>query len=655
MSTQSEPAPSAEADPPTRRASLPSRTGQGPDHEPPQDDSSDLSFPFSTWLRAAPDRPVLAAGYGLVLVQLLLRGWVKLGGWFVGDDFSFMGRAFSLPFDLHYLTEGWHGHFMPGAFAQVRVFMALWPFEYVPVALFDLALQALTSVLMLRLLVNLFGARHEILLPMAFYVLTPMTLPAFLWWAAGLNQLWGQLAMVFMLLAHLRYHRAGRLRDGLLGVAAMVFGLLFSEKLLLMAPVVAAMTLFWFTPGRPLPRLMTALQSHKAVWAAYGTVVVGYVLFYRMTVPAPLRNSDNWTVTVQTIGTGLVDAVVPAVFGGPFTWHPMDFGGIADPQRGLVIVLLMAVALIIWISVWRAARASFGWIVVFGYHVINAAILGATRASWVGAVAGTEYRYHTDLAVIIATFAPMAFLPLLPGAQRGVVQKLRPRRPAQLTVPFSPGVTGAMVTLLTISCTISTMAYDPLWRGNRERPFFENVARDLRSVDHPITVNDYQMLPLFGYTETYRLLRGFTPVPDVLRPGASAERVFLPDPEGNLRLGKVEGFRNKEGPEPGCGYRLGSKPTNVPLDLKTMDWAWTARINYVATYPNEISVTAGKVTTKLPIKAGAHSVFVIAQGAIDKVSFSAVPFGTICVDDIEVGNLVPTPGTSPESVDGPGT
>lgn len=623
-----------------------------PDVDQEQGTDDPISFPFQDWLSAHAGRPVWAAGFTLILVQATVRAWVKFGGWFTGDDFSFLGRAFTMPtWSTQYLLEGWNGHFMPGAFIQVKVLETLWPFDYTPVALFDLVLQAVISLLVLRLLVELFGPRFEVLIPFTFFVLTPMTLPAFLWWAAAVNQLWGQLAMVLMLLAHLRYHRTGLLRWGLAGVAAMVGGLLFSEKLLLMAPVMAAFTFLWFTPGPPLRRLRLALRTNAWLWTAYAFVVVTYLVYYRLAVPAPLGKPDPFIVTVQTIGTGLVQAVIPAVFGGPFTWLQINIGGIAQPPLAVVVGMTLLAAMIVWVSVWRNARAVFGWWVVGGYLVINAAILGATRATYVGPNIGAEYRYHTDLAMIIAIFGTMAFLPLVGPVRHGTYQRLRPRHPGVAAWHLGPGIVGAVVCALAVGSITSTLTYDPFWRSNTKKTFYGNVERSIASVDHPITIADFPA-EFLTYTESWRLFSAYVPQPTFMTRGTSAPVVFLPDPEGNLRAGTVEGFHSAPGPEANCGWRVAQNQVTVPLDAQTMAWLWTVRMSYIATYANDITVTAGTITSQVHLEPGPNTVYFLAEGDIDRVEISGLVFGSMCTDDIEVGFLSPQAGSTPRSVDG---
>src|SRR5690349_15327637 len=70
-------------------------------------------------VRAGRASVVLPVAAVLVLGQLVLRGWAAAGGFYLLDDFVFIDRAVSLPFDLR-IFEAYNGHVMPGSFALVE-------------------------------------------------------------------------------------------------------------------------------------------------------------------------------------------------------------------------------------------------------------------------------------------------------------------------------------------------------------------------------------------------------------------------------------------------------------------------------------------------------------------------------------------------------
>lgn len=622
-----------------------------------------LYTPFRR-LGASPEQVVMLLGYGLVLYQAVLRGWSKFGGWFLIDDLSFVGRSLNQDhWSADYLLEGWHGHLMPGSFVLVNVLTDLAPWDYVPVALVDLAGQVILSLLVLRLLTNLFGRRPAVLLPFTIFVVSPITLPAFLWWAASLNQLWGQIAMSVMLLAHLRYHRTGRTRAGLAGVTALVAGLLFSEKVILMVPVLFLLSLFWFTPGPPRARLRLALSRSKTVWAGYAIVSLAYVALYASTARSPETAKSSLTIAIETAGTGLVRAVLPGVIGGPLTWTPIDTGGIAAPADWLVVLAMLLVLLTVAFSIYRSARAVFGWVVVAAYIAVNAALLGLTRATFTGPLIGSELRYHTDELLIVVVFGALTLLPVVGDFAIGPFQSLVPRRPGPtMAFQWPPEaarrievlLTGALATLVLVLSTLSTIRFDALWRANAAHDYFAAVQHDLARSTDPVTIADVAVpaavqYPLaFPLNLTSFLFAGLEPSPRFLRDGEPAQDDFyVPDEQGHLRIAQIEGYASQPGPEQGCGYRVDRDPVSIPLEGTTVNWLWTARIGYLASLDADAVVTMGDTTTPVHITAGAHTLYVVGQGAIGEVTISDLTYGTLCTDDVEVGFTNPVPGTGP--------
>jgi hypothetical protein len=618
-----------------------------------------LYTPFRR-LGGSPGRVVMLVGYGLIVGQAVLRGWSKFGGWFVIDDLAFVGRAQTMdPWSLEYLFEGWNGHLMPGAFVLVNILTDLAPWDYVPVALVDLAGQALLGVLVLRLLSGLFGKRPAILVPFTIFVMSPMTLPAFLWWAASLNQLWGQIAMALVLLAHVHYHRTGRMRYGLAGVLALLGGLLFSEKVVLMVPVVFLLSLLWFTPGPPIARVRLVLRRSRLVWVAYAVTAVGYGVLYVLTARTPGTEDSSLTIAVETAGTGLVRAVLPGLLGGPLTWNQVGAGGVAAPADGLVVLSMVTAVLVVAWSVYRNARAVFGWIVILGYIAVNSMLLGVTRATIIGPLIGAEYRYHTDELLIIVVFGSLTLLPVVGDFVLGPFQRLVPRRGA--TAPAADPdrgrevmATAVVASLVLVMSTLSTVRFDPLWRSDVGRDYFATVEGDLARVGGPVTLADVavpagvQNALMFPMNMTSFLFAGLTPTPRFLQLGHPAEDAFyVPDEEGNLLLGTIDGFTNTPGPVEGCGWQVERDPVSVPLDLTTVNWIWTARISYLASLDADAVVSMGETTTPVHISAGSHTLYVVGQGAIGEVTISDLTYGTLCTDDVEVGFTNALPGTGP--------
>lgn len=635
--------------------------------DPDEDLEAPLYLPFKTWLDAKPGRYVLVTAAALIAVQAVVRGYIKLGGWYMYDDFSFMGRAASLPlWSSEYLLKGWNGHLMPGAFVLVRVLTDLAPVDYRLVAATDLALQAVAGILVYKLLAAMFGRRPAILVPLSLYLFSAITLPAFLWWAAALNQVPGQIAMAAVLLCQVKYHRTGATRYGILGAAAALGGLLFSEKVLLVIPCAGLLTLLWFTGGPPVRRVRRALSEHWRVWLAYLVVVVPYLTFYAVHVEAPTSGATRSTIVVQTVGNALTHAVLPGLFGGPFHWLRLGVGGIADPSDGIVVGSAIAAALILALSIVRRSRASFAWFVVAGYWLANALLLGITRASIVGPIIGREYRYSTDVCLIVAVFGSLAFLSLQGDFAKGEVQRLRPRtslpgpgpssgevNPVGRVIPTERLLATTLCSALIVASLTSTLRFDTVWRNEESHRFFDTLRTDIRRAGHPVTIADLPFPvtalpePLGAAVSTATFLPALRPHPRILREGDAVERLFTLDDQGHLRAAYIDGYANVAGPEGDCGYKVQGSPVTVPLDGTTFPWGWGVRVGYLASAEADTTITAGSVVTKVHILPGVHQLFVMGAGAMHEVGIGGLSSGSLCTNDVAVGSIKPLPGTQP--------
>jgi hypothetical protein len=271
--------------------------------------------------RAGTNRWVSRVAVTIGLLALGTRAWVAWRGYYYLDDFVFMAKAVeNHPFDPHYLLEPYNSHLMPGSYLWVWALTHALPFDYGAVVVTTMLLQAALAVLFYSLLRGLFGSTPLVLVPFAVFVLSPVTLPATLWWAAAVNQVPQQLAMVAVLLAHTAYLRTGRLRHGLAGPLALVGGLLFSEKTLLVVPLVAALTLLFFTQGTAWQRVLRGVRRHLTLWLAYAAVAVPYAAYYLIAVPSPARHPGQGAGIVQLVMESFGRAVLPGLLGGPWTW-----------------------------------------------------------------------------------------------------------------------------------------------------------------------------------------------------------------------------------------------------------------------------------------------------------------------------------------------
>ena len=614
---------------------------------------------------AGTNRWVSRVAVAIGLLALATRGWVAWRGYYYLDDFTFMAKAVEHhPLDPHYLLEPYNSHLMPGAYLWVWALTHALPFNYGAVVVTTMLVQAVLAVLFYSLLRRLFGSTPLVLVPFAVFVLSPVTLPATLWWAAAVNQVPQQVAVVAVLLAHTAYLRTGRLRQGLAGPLALVGGLLFSEKTLLVVPLVVGLTLMFFTDGSPWQRVLRGVRRHMALWLAYVAVAVPYAAYYLVAVPSPARHPGQGAGIVQLVMESFGRAVLPGLLGGPWTWVQIGYAGaLADPSPFAAAVAVVVTTGVVAATCLLRRQAWRGWALALGYALLNLVLLVVSRAAFIGPVIGDEYRYVTDLALVAALGLGLATIPLAGRWHSASVTRLVPRESvrswlrapsvrelvAELPRPGLPAGVVAVVVTLAASATWSTLAYDRYWRINPARPYVQTARAELSGASSTPVLAEGYVPPevawaLLGrYATVGKLLSPLPHAPRTLADGPASDTLWMLDPEGRLRRAAVSGFEAKAGPDKGCGWRLGQEAVHIPLRRATLPFSWTLRIGYLASRATSAVVTVNGRATTVPFHAGVGAVFVGVQGAVSDVAVSHVTDDgvTVCTDDVVVGAPVP--------------
>ena len=611
----------------------------------------------------------------LIVLQTLVRGWICLRGFFYLDDIAFIGRSMDFPvWSPTYLGLPYNNHVMPGGYVWAWLTTHLFPLDFWPVALVMIALQLALSILTYRLLVELFGRHPGILAPLVVALFSPVNLPAFLWWAAAVNQLPQQLAMVGCLLLLVRYFRTGRTRYLVLGPVVLVGGLFFSEKTLLALPLLVGVTLAFFTTGSLWRRVLQTLNRHRWVWVSYAVVAAGYLAYYLIKVPSPIQPAsaghDVADLTTQSVFRG----AIPGLLGGPWQWVTIGAaGGRADPNAFLVVTSFLVFSAVVAGSIvlWRGATRS--WLVLLAYAGLNLALLARSRATFIGPVIGTEYRYQTDIALVAAIALAFATVrttgdfpradadPLVPrrSARAWLTENvLEPMRAAGAAPATSAGLVwvaaGTGAGLLLASSLFTTVQYDPLWERNPVRPYLHTVRSQLERMPAGTLLADSQVPDqvawslLFPYNHTYRMFAPVLKASQRLAVGHTTEQLVVPDQNGILRRALVAGPSAPPGPVDNCGWELGSKRVLIPLRATATDKVAVIRIGYGASEATTLTLRVNGDPVDVDVHPGYGVIFLATPGPVRGIVVE--PTGDnarVCTDEIAAGVPVAAPASAP--------
>src|ERR1700742_4975616 len=184
-----------------------------------------------TSARTGPPYRVALAAAALIAAQLAIRAVLAFGGYFYWDDLILVGRAGTFHLlSASYLFDDHDGHVMPAAYLVAGVISRLAPLNWVGPAISLVVLQLLASLALLRTLQVILGWRPVLLLPLTFALFTPLSVPAFAWWAAALNSLPMLAAMAWVCGDAVLLVRTGNQRYVVTGLLVYFGGLLFFEK-----------------------------------------------------------------------------------------------------------------------------------------------------------------------------------------------------------------------------------------------------------------------------------------------------------------------------------------------------------------------------------------------------------------------------------------
>lgn len=210
------------------------------------------------------------------------------------------------------------------------------PLNWFGPALSLVLLQVLASLALLRALRVILGWRPVLLIPLTFALFTPLGVPGYAWWAAGLNSLPMLAALAWVCADAILLVRTGRQRYAVTGAAMFLGGLLFFEKAAVI-PFVAftVAVLLAHVQGEHQP-IRTVWRRGLRLWAAALALTAAWVGLYLVVVDQQ-RWSSDLAMTWDLLRRSFTHGIVPGLVGGPWEWQrwaPASPGGPADDGDG---------------------------------------------------------------------------------------------------------------------------------------------------------------------------------------------------------------------------------------------------------------------------------------------------------------------------------
>ncbi|WP_165807254.1 hypothetical protein [Nocardioides currus] len=599
-----------------------------------------------------PLHPVVLIGLLLVAAQVGVRAWASFGSWFYGDDYNLMSRLYAAPLTLGELFTPHDSQLMPGGIFLAWVMSNAGPQDWTVGATILVVSQSVASLCCLLMLVTVFGRRWAILPLLLVYLFSPLTLTAYMWWAAAINQVPLQASFFLTATAAVLYFRTRRTLWLVLTVAAVVLGMAFYVKAALFLPVVAAIAFLFFSPTSSdstpgwrgsLSRLVRSargtLRAFGPMWATMVVLGGAYVALYSTTTGNPLSGYDlAWGSLADnffrvSLGPGLV--------GGPWRWwNPIPPTGLVDPPTWAVTATWIAVALAAYRLQQRGGVRWRALVVLAGYLVAIFLLLGLGRAVIVGSVSALELRYLADATpVVVLTLGLLLLDVRTPHDSPATLSLDRVRSPGVL-VPV------LMTAMLLAGAGVSTVRYVALWHADYDgKTYTRNVAASAQLHDIRVAagfVPEDVVSPLrFPDNAIARVFRQFPNV-RVLSEGNDLSMI---DEVGLVHPADVEpGLVSRRGPKAGCGYPVDAEPTTIELRTSAragdVGDSWWVAIDYIGGSDTVLGLRVGDVDRDVQALSGLHRFLVQGTGPVRSATLRVEASDVaLCVEQIRVGKV----------------
>lgn len=574
----------------------------------------------------------------MIGLQLLVRGWSVYSAWFYSDDFIFLEDALKNDLTLSFLFRPHDSHLMPPGIALSWIVAHAGPFSWGLAATITIVLQLIASLACLWMLTTLFGTRLKVLVPLAFYLFSTMSLDGVMWWSAALNALPLHIAFFTAITASVAYFRRHSVVALLGAFGAFAFGLLADPRGLLIPVAVALLAVGFFATGTWWKRPWRALRVWWQLWTPLALLGVGYLALYRQVAPSPVTTEAR-TELVKSADSMIGTSYLTSLVGGPWHWDnsnpPM---ATVDPPTVLRLVAAMTIVAALGLALRRSPKATLAAGLILGVH-LTVTLVGFAwgRATQIGPQAGLLMRFLADSASVTTLALALVAMPAT-----GATVMPHDKRWGSYSRP-ARGLISAVLATAIVGALVSTVEYAKFWRDYPARTFVMN-ARDSLARD-PATIADIpvpeivQAATSFPHNLPSRLLY---PIRDTVTTTDSGNDLHVLDSQGFHRPANVPAaISGPPGPQPNCGYPIDRAPTTIVLPSRNNAEFWWMSLSYISGGPSTIELRAdGQVIEELAIEPGTHTYFLQGEKPFNSLTLRSLTGNTTCVDVINIGDKI---------------
>ncbi|MEN3321897.1 MAG: hypothetical protein V7643_5299 [Mycobacterium sp.] len=576
----------------------------------------------------------------LIAVQLVVRAVLAFRGYFYWDDLILTGRAGTQGLlSPAYLFDDHDGHVMPAAFLVAGGITRLAPLNWIGPAISLVVMQLVASLALLRALHVVLGWRPVLLLPLTFALFTPLSVPAFAWWAAALNSLPMLAALAWVCADAVLLVRTGSQRYAVTGLLVYFGGLLFFEKAAVIPFVVftiAALYAHVTSSGS----VIDVWRRGVRLWLSALAVTAAWIAVYLVVVDQK-RWSFDVAMTWDLLSRSVTHGIVPGLVGGPWDWQRWaPASPWATPPVAVMVLGWVALAAVVIVSLLRKQRIAPVWLVAVGYAVACQIPIYLMRSSRFTALELAQtLRYLPDLVVVLALLLAVG----LCAPNREGSTWLDATRTRTVVMVCCTGV-------FVVSSLYSTATFLSSWRDNPAQSYLQNARAGLAAAhaasSAPLLDQEVDPLVLQRVAAPENLASHmFALLRDRPEFAGTTTDLRMLDVSGHVVDARVTWVRSiVPGPAPQCGYLVQPDfPVSMRLDGPLLPADWTTEINYLANSDGSMTMSLSEGTeTKVPVRPGLNRVFVRLAGAGDAIKVRANTAAlSVCIAAGPVGFVAP--------------
>jgi hypothetical protein len=474
---------------------------------------------------------------------------------------------------------------------------------------------------------------------LTFALFTPLAVPGFAWWAAGLNSLPMQAALAWVCADAILLVRTGNQRYALSGASVYLGGLLFFEKSAIIPfAAFAVVALYGYVTGSA--DLRQAWRRGARLWTATLALTAVWVGVYLLVVDQQ-RWSFDLSMTWDLLRRSFTHGIVPGLVGGPWDWQRWaPASPWAVPPVAVMLLGWIALAAVLAVSLLRKQRLGPVWLTALGYAVACQIPIYLMRSSRFTALELAQtLRYLPDLVVMLALLAAVGLC--APNRESAAWLDTSRRRTL---------VAGVLALTFVASSLYSTATFLTSWRDNPTRSYLQNAQTGLAqahaSSDAPMLDQEVDPLVLQRVAHPENLASHlFALLRDRPEFASATTNLRMLDVAGRLTDAQVTWVRSiRVGPDAQCGYLVQPDfPVRVPLDGPLLPADWTVEINYLGNSDGSMTMSLSEGDdVKVPVRPGLNRSYVRLPGAGDAIDVSANTAAlSVCIASGPVGFVAP--------------